>query len=157
MTISENVGNRAIAVAEASRRGRRGFALVAVLVLLAALYLGATGIFLAARAELRIGANHAASSQAFYLAESGLATWLASPLQPSVATYVIGGETVSVRGTVLIRVDSVTLLYRVSSRADVGTGRAGETGAASREISLLGVRVRSDPVVAIHRTWSEVH
>ena len=44
--------------------GRRGFALLAVLILLTALYLGATGIFLAARAELRIGVSHAASSQA---------------------------------------------------------------------------------------------
>ena len=47
---------------------------MAVLVLLTALYLGAIGIFLAARAELRIGVSHAASSQAFHLAEAGLAT-----------------------------------------------------------------------------------
>lgn len=144
----ENQGN---SVEEVSPWGRRGFALVAVLVLLAALYLGATGIFLAARAELRIGTSHAASNQAFYLADSGLATWIASSLQPSVAEYVVGGETVSVRASVLIRVDSVTVLYRISSRATVGAGLA------SREVSLLGARIRSDPVVAIGRTWSEVY
>jgi len=157
VTMWWNLENRADGLEAVSPPGRKGFALVAVLVLLAALYLGATGIFLAARAELRIGLSHAASNQAFYLAESGLATWLASSLQPSVATYVVGGETVSVRGSVLIRVDSVTVLYRISSRAIVGAAHAGDPGLASREISLLGVRIRSDPVVALGRTWSEVY
>lgn len=152
-----NLENRADGMEAVAPWSRRGFALVAVLVLLAALYLGATGIFLAARAELRIGISHAASNRAFYLAESGLVTWMASSLQPSVVAYVVGGETVSVRASVLIRVDSVTLLYRVSARASVGAGHAGDPGTASREISLLGMRVRSDPVAAIGRTWSEVH
>jgi len=136
--------------------GRGGFALVAVLVVLAALYLGATGIFLAARAELRIGISHAASSQAFYLADSGLATWLASPVQPSVVDYTIAGKAVTVRATRLLRVDSVTTLHRISARATVGSGYGNDPGIASRETSLLGVRIRSDPVRAIDGTWREV-
>lgn len=135
--------------------GREGFALMVVLVLLTALYLGATGIFLAARAELRIGISHAASSQAFYLADSGLATWLASPVQPSVGEYTIAGEAVTVRATRLLRVDS-TALYWIRSHATVGGGSGNNPGMATRETSLLGVRIRSDPVRAIDGTWREV-
>jgi hypothetical protein len=130
--------------------------LVAVLVLLAALYLGATGIFLAARAELRIGISHVASSQAFYLAEAGLFTWLASAAQPSVASYEIGGETVAVHASRLIRIDSVTVVYRISSRATVGRSNAGGPGIAARETSMLGRRIRAGPVSAVNGTWSEV-
>jgi len=137
-------------------RGREGFALVIVLILLTALYLGATGIFLAARAELRIGISHAASSQAFYLAESGLTTWLASAVQPSVAEYTIAGETVTVRATMLLRVDSATVLYQISAHAAVGSGHESDPGMASRETSTLGMRIRSDPVRMIGGTWREV-
>ena len=129
---------------------------MAVLVLLAALYVGATGIFLAARAELRIGISHAASSQAFYLAEAGLATWLASAAQPSVASYEIGGGTVAVQATRLIRVDSVTAVYRIAARATVGGANAGDPGIAARETSLLGRRIRAGPVSAVNGSWSEV-
>lgn len=147
---------RTIRPRETLPTGRRGFALLAVLILLTALYLGATGIFLAARAELRIGVSHAASSQAFYLADSGLATWLASPVQPSVVDYTIAGEAVSVRATRLLRVDSVTALYRISAQATVGSGYANDPGMASRGTSVLGLRIRSDPVRAIDGTWREV-
>ena len=136
--------------------GREGFALVIVVILLTALYLGATGIFLAARAELRIGISHAASSQAFYLAESGLTTWLASVVQPSVAEYTIAGETVTVRATMLLRVDSATVLYQIRAHAAVGSGHQSDPGMASRETSALGVRIRSDPVRTIGGTWREV-
>ena len=136
--------------------GREGFALVVVLIVLTALYLGATGIFLAARAELRIGISHAASSQAFYLAESGLTTWRASAAQPSVAEYTIAGETVTVRATMLLRVDSVTVLYQISAHAAVGSGHESDPGMASRETSALGMRLRSDPVRTIGGTWREV-
>jgi hypothetical protein len=134
----------------------RGFALVVALVVLAALYVGATGIFLAARAELRIGISHVASSQAFYLAESGLATWLTSTLQPALAEYTIGGEVVTVRAGMLLRVDSVTVVYRIESRATVGNGHPGDPGMASRETSVLGARNRSDRITAIPGTWSEI-
>jgi len=147
---------RAICPRAVPPAGRGGFALVVVLVLLTALYLGATGIFLAARAELRIGISHAASSEAFYLADSGLATWLASAIQPSVAEYAIGGETVTVRATMLLRVDSVTVLYRISAHATVGSGQASDPRVASRETSALGMRIGSDPVRAISGTWREV-
>ncbi|MBT8477718.1 MAG: hypothetical protein KJO06_02290 [Gemmatimonadetes bacterium] len=136
--------------------GHGGFALVAVLVLLAALYVASTGIFLAARAELRIGVNHAASSQAFYLAESGLATWLASPVQPSAAQYTIAGETVAVRATKLLTLDSVTVLYRIAAKSSLGGGHTGNPGVASRETSVLGLRIGSGRVSAIRSTWSEV-
>ena len=89
---------------------------------------------------LRIGISHAASSQAFYLAESGLATWFAS------ARSALGGgvrdweaKPSPFAPPCCIRVDSVTVLvYRVSARATVGSGHAGDSGVASREISLLG-------------------
>ena len=149
-------GLRTIGPRATPRTGQEGFALVIVLILLTALYLGATGIFLAARAELRIGISHAASSQAFYLAESGLTTWLASAVQPSVAEYTIAGETVTVRATTLIRVDSATVLYQISAHAAVGSGHESDPGMASRETSALGVRIRSDPVRTIGGTWREV-
>lgn len=137
-------------------RDRQGFILVAVLVVLGALYLGATGIFLAARAEFRIGISHAASSQAFYLAEAGLATWLASAAQPTQASYEIGGATVAVQATRLIRVDSVTAVYRITARATVGGANAGDPGTAVRETSLLGRRIRTGPVSAVNGSWREV-
>ena len=136
--------------------GREGFALVVVLIVLTALYLGATGIFLAARAELRIGISHAASSQAFYLAESGLTTWRAAAVQPSVAEYTIAGETVTVRASMLLRVDSATVLYQISAHAAVGSEHESDPGMASRETSALGMRLRSDPVRMIGGTWREV-
>ncbi|MGB5302408.1 MAG: pilus assembly PilX N-terminal domain-containing protein [Gemmatimonadota bacterium] len=154
--MTSNPGLQAIRPRPAPPTGRGGFALVVVLILLTALYLGATGIFLAARAELRIGISHAASSQAFYLAESGLSTWLASDVQPSVAEYTIAGETVTVRSVMLLRVDSVTLLYRITAHATVGSGHESDPGMASRETSLLGTRIRSDPVRAITGSWREV-
>jgi hypothetical protein len=129
---------------------------VAVLVLLAALYVGSTGIFLAARAELRIGINHTASSQAFYLAESGLATWIASPVQPSTAQYSIGGETVLVRATKLLTIDSVAALYRITSKSTVGGGYASNPGVAVRETSVLGLRLGTGRVGVVRRTWREV-
>lgn len=136
-------------------RDRGGFALLAVLVLLTALYLGATGIFLAARAELRIGVSHAASSRAFHLAEAGLATWLAGPLQPSVTSYEIGGITVVVSATKLIRVDSTTVVYRIASRAVVGSPGAGDPGTATRSTGLLARRTGTDPVRAMRGSWRE--
>ena len=135
---------------------RRGFVLVAVLVLLAALYLGATGIFLAARAELRIGISHAASSQAFHLAEAGLATWLASGTQPSVASWQIGNGAVTVHAVKLIQADSVTTVYRIASRATVGSANAGDPGIATRQTSFLGRRLRTDPVRPIDGSWREI-
>jgi hypothetical protein len=135
---------------------RRGFALVAVLVLLAALYLGATGIFLAARAELRIGVSHAASSQAFYLAEAGLATWLASGTQPSVASWEIGNGRVTVHAVRLIQADSVTTVYRIAATASVGSANPGDPGIATRQTSLLGLRLRTDPVRPIDGSWREI-
>lgn len=137
-------------------RDRRGFILVAVLVVLGALYLGATGIFLAARAELRIGMSHAASSQAFYLAEAGLATWLASAAQPTQVSYEIGGGTVAVQATRLIRVDSVTAVYRITARATVGGANAGDPATAARETSLLGRQIRTGPVSPVNGSWREV-
>ena len=129
---------------------------MAVLILLAALYVGATGIFLSARAELRIGISHAASSQAFHLAEAGLATWLASAAQPSLASWEIGDGTVAVHALKLIQVDSVTAVYRIAARAIVGSANAGDPGIATRQTSLLGSRLRSDPVRAIDRSWREI-
>jgi hypothetical protein len=129
---------------------------VAVLVLLAALYMGATGIFLSARAELRIGISHAASSQAFHVAEAGLATWLASAAQPSLASWEIGDGTVAVRALKLIQVDSVTAVYRIAARAIVGSANAGDPGIATRQTSLLGSRLRTDPVRAIDGSWREI-
>ena len=154
--MSCNRGGRATHPAAFMARDRRGFVLVAVLILLAALYVGATGIFLAARAELRIGISHAASSQAFYLAEAGLATWLASAAQPSEASYEIGGGTVAVQATRLIRVDSVTAVYRIAARATVGGANAGDPSIAARETSLLGRRIRTGPVSAVNGSWREV-
>lgn len=153
--MSSDSGVRPVRPLTAAPIGRGGFALVVVLVLLTALYLGATGIFLAARAELRIGISHSASSQAFYLAESGLATWLASAVQPSLVEYTIAGETVTVRAIRVLRVDSVTAVYRISAHATVGSGGESDPGMASRESSLLGMRIRSDPVRAINGTWRE--
>jgi hypothetical protein len=127
-----------------------------VLILLAGLYVGATGIFLAARAELRIGISHAASSQAFFLAEAGLATWLTSPVQPAAVSYVFGNDTVSVRATMLLRIDSATVAYRIVARATVGGASPSDPGTATRETSVVGTRIGLGPVRAVRRTWNEV-
>ena len=143
-------------------RGRRedenrqgGFALVAVLLLLAALYVGATGIFMAARAELRIGISHTASSQAFHIAQAGLATWVNSSVQPALASYSIGGTTVDVVATKLLAVESVTTLYRVVARATVGGTDERNPGLATRQTSLVARRSGADPVVAVIGSWRE--
>jgi len=133
-----------------------GFALVAVLVLLAALYLGATGIFLAARAELQIGVSHAAASQAFYLAEAGLTTWMASTAQPSTAVYAVGNGMVTVTAIRLVRVDSVATLYRITARATIGGVQAGDPGRATRGTSVLGMRIGDAPVTRVRRTLREI-
>jgi hypothetical protein len=133
-----------------------GFALLMVLVVLGALYVGATGLFLAARAELWIGISHVASSQAFYLTEAGLATWLAGPVQPARADYTIGGHMVAVHATPLLRVDSIQVLYRIEAWTAVGSGRPGDPAAARRGASLLGVRVRDEFVRAVPGSWREV-
>ena len=140
----------------ALRTDCRGFAIVLVLVVLTALYLGATGIFMAAQAELRIGISHAASNQAFFLAEAGLATWLASAVQPSEAKYEIGGDTVAVRASALLRLDSATVVYRVTAQAMVGSSNPADPGLATRQTSVLGWRVDHGPVRAVGRTWREV-
>ena len=140
----------------ALRRDHGGYALLLALVLLSALYLGATGIFLAARAELRIGIRHAASSQAFFLAEAGLTTWLASAVQPSEATYEIGSDTVEVRAAVLLRIDSVAVAYRVTAHATVGGERPSDSGLATRRTSVVGLRLDQGPVRAVGGTWREI-
>jgi type II secretory pathway component PulK len=140
----------------ATAHGDRGFALLVVLIVLTALYIGATGVFLAARAELRIGTSHVASSRSFYLAEAGLTTWLASNVQPVTASYVIGGETVSVRATRLIRVDSVTVLYDVVASVRLGGSQAQDAGSASRVVGVLGSLAGTGPVRRIHGSWREV-
>jgi len=126
-----------------------------VLILLAALFAGATGLFMAARAELRIGIAHAASSRAFYLAEAGLATWLAGPVHPSAADYLIGGDSVSVEARLLLRVDSMTVLYDLEARAHVGSG-GGDPGSATRWTRLLARRAGDGPMVAVGGSWREV-
>ena len=134
---------------------QRGFALVAVLLLLAALYIGATGIFMAARAELRIGISHTASSQAFHITQAGLATWANSSVQPALASYSIGGTTVDVVATKLLVVDSVTTLYRVVARATVGGTDERNPGLATRQTSLVARRNGVGPVVAVTGSWRE--
>jgi len=144
------VGGSAASLPEA-----KGFALVMVLVLLAALYLGATGIFLAARAELRTGISHVAADQAFHLAEAGLVTWLSSGVQPSHAEYAIGGATVVVEAAPLLRVDSVTTAYRIEARVSVGGGGPADPAMATRRTGVLGLRAGTGPVTAVGGTWRE--
>jgi hypothetical protein len=126
------------------------------LIVLAALYVGATGVFLAARAELRIGTSHVASSRSFHLAEAGLTTWFASPVQPTAASYVIGGETVSVKATRLLRVDSVTVLYDVVALVELGGSLPGDPGIASRAVAVLGALDDTGAVRRVRRSWREV-
>ncbi len=125
------------------------------LLLLAALYVGATGIFMAARAELRIGISHTASSQAFHITQAGLATWANSSVQPALASYSIGGTTVDVVATKLLVVDSVTTLYRVVARATVGGTDERNPGLATRQTSLVARRNGVGPVVAVTGSWRE--
>lgn len=133
---------------------RGGFALVAVLLLLAGLFAGATGIFLACRADLRIAIGHAASIRAFYLAEAGLATWLAGPVQPAAVTYGIAGDSVRVEARLLLRVDSATVVYEVSARADVGSA-AGSPDAAVRRTRLLARRTGAAVALPVEGSWHE--
>lgn len=128
---------------------------MAVLLVLTILFVGATGMFLSSRAELRIGIGHASSTRAFYLAEAGLATWLAGPVQPAAASYAIAGDSVSVEARRLLRVDSVTVLFEVSATARVGrTGNGPDV--AARATRVLARRIGPGPAVAVRGSWREV-
>lgn len=133
---------------------RGGFALVAVLLVLAGLFAGATGIFLACRADLQIAIGHAASIRAFYLAEGGLATWLAGPVQPAAATYRISSDSVRVQARRLLRVDSTTVIFEVSARADVGSA-AGSPDAGTRRTRLLARRTGPALAIKVEGSWRE--
>ncbi len=133
-----------------------GFALVTVLLLLAALYAGATGIFVAGRSELRASLAHVAAIQAFHTAQAGLVTWLAEPAPPAAWTYNIDGAIVQVSAYRLLSVDSVIVLYRIVSRSEVGSG-AGERNpsAAARGVSILGSRTLAGPIMPVRGSWRE--
>jgi hypothetical protein len=123
-------------------------------VLLAALFAAATGVFLAGRAELRIAIGQAASIRAFYVAEAGLATWLAGPVQPAIATYRVGDDSVSVEARRLLRVDSATVVYEVSSRADLGS-TARSPAAATRRTRVLARRTGPAIAITVSGSWRE--
>ena len=132
-----------------------GFALLVSLLVLAALMAGSLGVFLASRAEVRIGTSHAASVVAFHAAEGGLATWLAAPAQPSAVSYLVGAAPVTVEARRLLVVDSATQLYHVAARARWPAAASEEDAAAVREITVLGRRVGIEPVEAVAGTWRE--
>jgi hypothetical protein len=141
---------------QTARLDAQGFALIVVLVVLAVLYAGAAGIFVAARAELYAGSNVARAEQAFHAAEGGIASWLADPVQPATDSFHIGGVPVRVDVVPLLTVDSITSLYLIVGRAALG----GSTGppsqeTAAREIVLLGRRTGAGRIEAIPGTWRE--
>lgn len=132
-----------------------GVALLVSLIVLSALTAGALGIFLASRAEVRIGSSHAASVVAFHAAEGGLATWLAGPVQPGRITYDVGRASVGVEARRLLVVDSLTRIYLVSARARWPAGRAEDGALAVREITVLGRRVGLGLVERVSGSWRE--
>jgi hypothetical protein len=133
-----------------------GFALLASLVVLAALFLLATGTFLAARFELAVGRSHLTSVRALYLAEAGLATLLAdtggaSPPTSRIYSLEAGAAVVTV--DLLLRVDSLTDLFRVEveGRPTRPSGR----GRARRTVGILVVRRDDGRLVARSGSWQE--
>ena len=133
-----------------------GFALIVVLLLLVILYAGATGGFLAARAELHSGTNQAVAERTFHAVDGALATWLADPVQPATRSYDIGGTVVGVSALPLLAADSMTTLYLVVARSESAesAGTASHT-VTYRAISVVGSRTGHGSVVAVPGTWRE--
>ncbi len=123
------------------RERSRGFALPAALVVMAGLFVFATGAFLSARAELSIARSHEASVRAFYAAEAALAMALSESRDslPASRTIAVAGGEVTVLAVRLLQIDSISALYRLQADALVTEGAGGrarrvlETVAGRRE------------------------
>jgi hypothetical protein len=137
------------------RASEAGVALLLALLLLVALYASATGIFLAARAELRIGLSHAAAFRASRVAEAALETWLATSEQPATASYEIGGGAARLEASRLLVLDSAETMYRVVVRATVGTSDGPGFAFASRRLGVLGRRIMDGPVRVVPGSRTE--
>lgn len=137
------------------RSESRGFALIVVLLLLAALYAGATGIFVAARAELWAASNLAEAERAFHAADGGLVAWLADPIQPATKDYPIGGVVVRVEVLRLLEVDSITSLYRIVARAARLVPGGPSIAVVDRTVTMLGLRAGAGRVEPAAGTWRE--
>ena len=133
----------------------RGFALIIVLVLLAAVYAGATGIFVASRAELRAGTSLAEAEKAFHAAEGGLVTWFADPVQAANTAYEIGGVTVQVEAVPILVVDSATVLYHIIARAEWRAAGDPTVAVAQRTVTMVGVKAGAARAAPVFGTWRE--
>ena len=131
-----------------------GFALLAVLILIAVLYVGSAGIFIAARAELAAASNLALAERTFHAAEGALASWLAETGHMADAEYVVGGITVTIEARPLLAVDSTTALFAVSAWAQPGAGASAGSRAA-RQVSIVAVRTLPDAFTSVPGTWRE--
>jgi hypothetical protein len=98
-------------------RDNSGFALATVLLALLALTAISTAGFLLSRTDLRISENHRSSIEAFYMADAGLADYLA---QGNVSTdtqiYTFPSGSASVWGEHLVDIDDASALWRVLSK-----------------------------------------
>ncbi len=115
----------------------RGFALVvAILSLVGLTLLGAAG-YLLSNADYRINQSHRASVQAFYVADAGLQEYMgAGRIESDTLTYAHPDGSAEVWATKLMDVDTVTSLYRITSR-----GRHGppEGGMSERTVHTVAI------------------
>ncbi len=99
------------------RHDQNGFALAATLLALLALTAISTAGFLLSHTDLRVSENHRSSVDAFYMADAGLANYLArGNVSTDTQVYHFPSGSTYVWGERLVGVDDASALWRVLSR-----------------------------------------
>ena len=100
------------------RQDQDGFALAATLLALFALTAIATAGFLVSHTDLQVSENHRSSVDAFYMADAGLANYLArGNVSTDTQVYTFSSGSTYVWGERLVGVDDASALWRVLSRS----------------------------------------
>jgi hypothetical protein len=115
------------------RHDQGGFALATTLLALLALTAISTAGFLLSHTDLRVSENHRSSVDAFYMADAGLANYLAwGHVSTDTQVYTFPPGSTYVWGEPLVRVDNASALWRVLSR---GTYTQADGLGATRTLS----------------------
>ena len=118
------------------RHDQEGFALAATLLALLGLTAIATAGFLLSHTDLQVSENHRSSVNAFYMADAGLANYLArGNVSTDTQVYAFPTGSTYVWGERLVGVDDASALWRVLSRgAYTGPDGLGATRLLSRTV-----------------------
>jgi Tfp pilus assembly protein PilX len=137
----------------------RGFVLPAVLMALTVLYLIAAVGYTWSTLETRMSEAHAASVQAFYLADGAMRDVLAVfEDSASSRSYAFGGGNAEVQVSALLGASTGVRLVRVAATARVALRRGGPSVRRVETVALLaggGNAVSATPV-AVPGMWREI-